>query len=610
MFSCVGPYRRESIGKLTQKSRHLVISSDISTWILDRPVLFLGKWCLREQDRHIWEVMDMKIADPIGAASQDRFLLHKEARRIEDEIFPRLVIILNEFHAVKRDQRYWKILLGHWLRDIVQLLVNRIVTIERCLKNYEISTVTLNYQPEYVLAATDYGDIWPMSNDNYWNDQIIVKIFERLQVQEIKIEYITSQLGTNKEIIGPNANFKNKINIAPRQAIDKIARRIATVIGRDRDAFVINSYLPPEKELLLNISLCQFPQRRVTLNYKVTTPVDKEIRTKLVQKMQTNTGISMEEIITSFLFELIPVSYLEGYKDLIKVSESAPWPKTPKFIFTSLNFKADEVFKIWTAEKVSRGTPYFVGQHGMGYGNHKFYQSSIEEMTSDKFLTWGWKQELRQHTPAFIFKNSSNSKIRNPERTGLLLIETTPHARFEVWEQADEFEKYMKDQFKFVSNLTTQVKEDLVVRLHPGYAINSGEGDLRWFKFDRNIKLDLGQVPIRQLWITNSLLVHSYDSTGLLETLEADRPTMAFWQDGLDHLVDEAIPYYKQLISAGIVHLTPESAAAKINEVWGDVDKWWMSHEVRKAREVFCHEYARTSKKPIRDLKKLLLKDL
>lgn len=96
----------------------------------------------------------------------------------------------------------------------------------------------------------------------------------------------------------------------------------------------------------------------------------------------------------------------------------------------------------------------------------------------------------------------------------------------------------------------------------------------------------------------------------MLETLEANRPTIAFWQEGLDHLVEEAIPYYELLINAGIVHLTPESAALKVNQVWDDVENWWKSREVQNARENFCHQYARTSKRPIRDLKKILLENI
>jgi len=137
-----------------------------------------------------------------------------------------------------------------------------------------------------------------------------------------------------------------------------------------------------------------------------------------------------------------------------------------------------------------------------------------------------------------------------------------------------------------------------------------GEEDLRWQNFDRTLKVDSGSMPIRDLWQQNRIIVHSYDSTGLLETLEANIPTIAFWQNGLDHLVDEAIPYYNLLIGVGIVHLTPESAALKINEVWDDVEKWWQSSQVQSAREIFCSQYARTSKRPIRDLKKILLENI
>ena len=601
---------------MTQKPRHLVISSDVTTWKFDQPVIFLGKWCLREQDRNIWEIMDAIIAEPIGAESEDRYSLHLEARRIESELFPRLVIILNQYHGIKRDQRYWKIILGHWLREVVQLLLNRIVTIETCLNKYQISSITLYSLPELVLAAKDYGDIWHQSTDNYWNARIYEILMEHLQVQNIGIERLKCELKQNEDLAKPKITVDSTIAIGKRlhlnarRLADRNARRLAITLGRKRDAFVVNSYLPPEKELLLNIALRQFPQRRTSLGFEVKTEVDENVRATLGQKVKLLTDSKHEGIVASLLFDLIPVNYLEGYRSLVEASELTGWPKDPKFIFTSNNFVADELFKVWTAEKVNNGTPYIVGQHGNGYGTHKSDQSTIEETTADRFLTWGWKRGLPQHSPAFIFKNASKSRIRKSQSTGLILIEKNPGARFQVWDQADEFAKYMGEQFKFVSNLEKKARENLVVRLHSSYLIMQGEGDARWLNFDRNIKLDLGETPMRKLWSFNRLIVYSYDSTGMLETLEADRPTIAFWQNGLNHLVDEAIPYYELLINAGIVHLTPESAASKINEVWGDVDNWWRTHEVQNAREIFCHEYARTSKKPIRDIKKLLIENI
>ena len=53
----------------------------------------------------------------------------------------------------------------------------------------------------------------------------------------------------------------------------------------------------------------------------------------------------------------------EGLSNLYDVVDLQPWPKNPKFIFTSNNFYRDELFKLWTATKVVSGSKY-VNQHG------------------------------------------------------------------------------------------------------------------------------------------------------------------------------------------------------------------------------------------------------
>ncbi len=45
------------------------------------------------------------------------------------------------------------------------------------------------------------------------------------------------------------------------------------------------------------------------------------------------------------------------------------------------------------------------------------------------------------------------------------------------------------------------------------------------------------------------------------------------------------------------------SVAQKVNEVWNNIDEWWFSAEVQKARKIFCWKYARVSNKPIDDFK-------
>ena len=68
------------------------------------------------------------------------------------------------------------------------------------------------------------------------------------------------------------------------------------------------------------------------------------------------------------------------------------------------------------------------------------------------------------------------------------------------------------------------------------------------------------------------LIVHSYDSTGILETLSMNIPTICFWRDGFDHLDPSAKPYYESLKNAGIFFETPKHAANHISRYWNNID--------------------------------------
>lgn len=56
----------------------------------------------------------------------------------------------------------------------------------------------------------------------------------------------------------------------------------------------------------------------------------------------------------------------------------------------------------------------------------------------------------------------------------------------------------------------------------------------------------------------------------------------------------------------GIFHETPESAAARVAEVWNDVPEWWHRAEVQAARKEFCDRFARIPNNQTRILKKAL----
>ena len=70
-----------------------------------------------------------------------------------------------------------------------------------------------------------------------------------------------------------------------------------------------------------------------------------------------------------------------------------------------------------------------------------------------------------------------------------------------------------------------------------------------------------------------------------------------------------AEPYFHALKRAGILHDTPETAAAKVNEIYQDPGAWWNQEDVQGIKEEFCRHFARTDRSWVRqwatDLKKI-----
>ena len=587
--------------------RYLITTADERTWKYDRPVIFLGEWCRVYNRKHIWQDMDAIVAAPYGLGQAKKDADYVEARALEDKLFPILCDTLNRHHRSQYSVRFWRIVLGHWFSRYVDVMLNRVKTLEQCLQTYKILGTTTYTNEHYSLATQDFHTaIWAF-NDECWNNTLAVRILDLLGTESCPVEVIAGCVspGFRWNALATTTTLKRKVLKWCYQR----AGKLASYLARDDDAFIINSYLPKKEEIKLKLSLGQCPQLWVSSKLEIYEKPDRALRKTLAKQIATNSDNNLEDILSVMALELLPVCYLEGFDTLVNLAKQQSWPKRPKFIFTSNNFYCDEVFKIWAASKVEYNfSKYIVGQHGSLYGTHRhWYFNTIEELVADKFLTWGWSDGLPQHTPAFIFKTAGRkNKYYNPQG-GLLLIELHLNHRITTWDDTSEFVKYFEDQQKFVNKLASTPKQQLTIRLHASYNLLLWGEESRWQEFDPLLKIDTGSVAVRAQIAQSRLVVHSYDSTGILETLSQNIPTLAFWQNNFDHLRDSAKPYYQLLVNAGIVHLTPESVAQKVNEVWDDVDGWWSQSIVQNARKQFCNQYARQSNNPVRELKQILL---
>ncbi len=583
---------------------NLISSSDVQTWKFDQPNVFLHHWNIRDTNRQLLRELDFKVAPSIYNDLAQQEEEYRREREIEKTLFPKLCTVLNLLHGTSHSERFWQIVIGHWFRRYVHLVFYKVRSLEVCVSSFNIASSSAFASESGSLVVEDSISFNQMIEDDESQDALMGKIWDVLNFPNISIDYVK----TEKQSKDFRKKSRNRPPTrTPKELIIEIVRKCASLLVRESDAFIINSYLPLHRELLLSLSLPQVPQWWISPKLDIEQSADLELR-EVASEMLNSTSIDNAEIaIKALLFELLPLCYLEGFSSNLRTVGEIGWPKRPKFIFTSNNFDTDEVFKLWAAQKVESGVKYFVGQHGNNFGTTCFENPTIEEASCDYYITWGWVENSHTYIPAFNFKTVGKLNKKVNSDGNLLLVEVSA-TNGQLWDRSS-FDSYFNDQIAFTRLLDHKVRADLIVRLYQPVAFPAGNELKRWEAFDKNIELDSSS----EFWELSKrckLLVFSYDSTGILEALAINQPFIAFWPNGLNHLRGSAKPFYEQMIAAGIFHLNPESAARKVNEIWDDIDSWWMSETVLEAREIFKSKYTRTSKRPIRVLRRILMENL
>ena len=591
-------------------TRHLITTADELTWKFDRPVLFLGEWCRLYDRRAVWEEMDGIVAAPFGIQPGQYKQDLTYVQGISRQLLIELSTALNIFHNTNHSIRYWNILIGHWLQRYAAVCFNRYFTIEKALRENKISSTTIFDSNNLVTSNSMSFNL--AINDDSWNQAFYARILRLLG----DVEFDSNSTGF-QDI----QDFNEDSNETParpfiKNSIFAIVRHLLPLFSKKNDAFIISSYLPIWQEVKLQLALGQCPQLwRSPLLQSI--PLDLKTRRHFALSDKGHTGF--EQFVRHQLADIIPVCYLEGYAKLCQQAESLPWPTDPKFIFTSNSFDTDEVFKAWAGSKVERGTPYFTGQHGNNYGTLLGNQNWPELATCDRFITWGWSNGDSKNIPSFVFTTAGRKLINAKLDGGLLLVELGVSVRISIDDRYFKFAKYQEDQFRFVESLPEAIHEQMGVRLFLDKRSRWSEKQ-RWHDRSPNTRLvgdEVEDPTIWELYAQSRLVVFSFDSTGLLETLSLNIPTLCFWhsqldhmQPSFDHLLPSAMPYYEMLREAEIIVDSPEQAAKHVELHWDDIEKWWGSDEVQNARKLFCQHYARTEKHPVRTLKYLLTHDL
>ena len=486
-------------------------------------------------------------------------------------------------------------MLGHWLKFFIDIIINRHNSLIQVNSKFNITGSAFIDLPASEFIPNNTLDLFNLIKLDAWNSTLDLRVIQSSGDIKFPIKVISDTAFDSKK-------FNQKSQKGTRNSISKYIKIFLNLFMSNSEAFILSSYLPTRQEIKLQLSLGQVPKFwNITEHHYINVEPDLELRDNLTQQLL----LEIDNVYTKLLFNIIPICFLEGFTNLNLAVKDARWPKKPKFIFTSNAFLFNETFKLYAALCQERGINYFIGQHGNNYGTSRFSVIKIEESTPNFFLTWGWQNQDKSHLPAYVFK-TAGVKIKNDKKGDLLLLEYPYEDRLSTWDTDREHQLYFDNLLLFIGLLDEKPFKHLKVRLRYESSTDSFNSKQRLIESFPPIRIEYWEQPIFQQYKNTRLAVFSYDSTGILESLALNIPTIAFWQNGFDHLNETAKSHYQLMVDAGIFHLSPESIAETINTMWEDVDSWWKQDSIQFARKTFCEQYARTSRSPIRDLRKLL----
>ncbi len=573
----------------------------------DFPILCLDRWTSFKYRSDFDDNYCKHIDCPCDYNNNQMDREYSYINKLESELLTSLVISLNEIHGLNKSYRFWQILIGHWLRSTIRYAYNRYKSLSALLNEYDIQSISLLKYDYDLIVPKNYKDYSRKVNDNSRDSFILRQILIYLKADHLIVDVDNN---ISKDFIDNNSSKTEKVSFV-RKIIVYLSR-ITKKLNFDNNPVIISTRMTRLQEILLQLSFYSLPYGLYFKDCKdieINTVKREALYTLMVGEVQKE---GFEGFVINLISKMIPKSYLEEYNHLHEEANNLHLPKKPKFIFTSNSFQSDDVFKLWIATNVEKGIKYIVGQHGNVYGESKYDSPYIEEITADKFITWGWKYNSKYLKGFILNKHYGKFKYREShgKSKNLLLIERGTRGKKHIEEISIEYEKYLSSKKEFYTNLGLNIKDRLIIRPTAITIANNALGEIKqWSEMSQKIQVETTDIRIDKLVNKSDLVVCFYQGTALLELLAANYPVVGYL-DRYDSLNVESKKYYDLLVEVGICHIDVHSLAAEINSAWSDVSAWWYSKKVQRARNEFCSNYARTSSSPVSDMRKLILENI
>jgi putative transferase (TIGR04331 family) len=498
-----------------------------------------------------------------------------------EKIFFRILIDirkkLNDLHKINYSVRSWELILGKWLREFIYISYRDYHKIENIFENVKIEKfISLNPE-KYNLATNNTQDLFYTKLDNNWIALLHSKIVKFLKpsLTQIFLER-NDQYKSNYKVAD------HKINVGKK--IIKSFFEIFNFFKLKNEGVLYKTHLPFLFEKILEIKLNQFPKFWKLPSHKFKSPnINK--RQEITIKSHNENNLNFENFLREIIHESLPTYVVEDFSELNKIVIKSNFPKNPKFIFTSVGFAYDELFKIYLANCIEKKIPFYVMAHGNNYFTdiHTKYLSEIN--TSDVFISWG--ENLNSKTlPAFNLNTVGRKTLWS--ESGKLSIYCNPILRPNApYDREHVDRKNLNNTLNMIKLLKSEIKKQTYIKFHPSFTINK-DGDYYKNLFEQsNFKNYSYNEKNSTVLKQSRLILFNYESSGLMENLALKIPSICLMNKEFDHIKEEKKECYNLLLEAGVIFEDSNALILHINRYWENINDWWLNSTTQKKIDAF-----------------------
>ena len=545
-------------------------------------IYLLSNWCNTLEMQEYLKYNKVKTF-PYHWKSKEKF--NKDYYYLNDLYESNLKILattLGEYNKTSKEIKYWRIIIGPWLRQFSDIAFDRYSQI-LCLKNKKNLYTNIFECNSDDLISDNFKDFYSESKKDLWNHNLIGIIWK-----DLGLSY--------KNISRKKINSK-KINSSFEFIIKSLINKILFKIQENNKYIFHCTNISYQRLLKINFRLMQLPFKTYELNgYKFSDQVFLNIRDEIKKLLHKRN--EFEVILAKLISTYLPRIYLEDFQSN-KSQVLNMLPKNPKKIFTTHAYLNDDLFKIWVAEKrIFKKAKYYIIQHGGCIRTCNLDQEEAHFInSSDGFISWGWNlnnKSIINWLPSLQLKNKIIRNIRN----GDILIVMASYPRYFYIHYSVPISD---DYLDYLENIETLFKKIFVlnrqkVKIRFAKEDSGWEARKRLSKKLKDIKVDKNNSSLMETLRKSKLAFCTANSTVFLETLSCNFPTLVFIDLRFYEIRKDVYQDFIELNKVGICFFDIDSALEHLSNINNDINSWWYSNAIQLTRKEFVNKFAYTSK--------------